>query len=48
MAIYTNITSSPTETTLITRGSNVSGNIKKISMLDVSGFAAVNYFNKFR
>ena len=47
MAIYKNITSSPTETTLITKGSNVSGNIKKISIANFSddvGGATVNLF----
>ena len=47
MATYTNITTSPTETTLITRGSNVSGNIKKISIANFSddvGGATVNLF----
>ena len=47
MAIYKNITSSPTETTLITKGSNVSGNIKKISIANFSDHAdgaTVNLF----
>ena len=45
MATYTNITTSPT--TLITRGSNVSGNIKKINIANFSdnaGGAIVNLF----
>tara|TARA_R110002020_G_scaffold146580_2_gene321230 strand:+ start:1118 stop:1429 length:312 start_codon:yes stop_codon:yes gene_type:complete len=39
MAIYTNITTGTT-TTLITKGSNVSGNIKKISIANVDGHQA--------
>ena len=41
MATYTNITSGTT-TTLITKGSNVSGNIKKISIANVDGHQADN------
>ena len=44
--IYTNITSGTT-TTLITKGSNVSGNIKKISIANFSddvGGATINLF----
>ena len=39
--IYTNITSGTT-TTLITKGSNVSGNIRKISIANVDGHQADN------
>ena len=41
MAIYKNITSGTT-TTLITKGSNVSGNIRKISIANVDGHQADN------
>ena len=37
-----------TKKKVIALGGINNNNIKKISMLDVSGFAAVNYFNKFR
>ena len=42
MAIYTNITSSPTETTLITKGGPRGGTIKKISIANVDGHQADN------
>ena len=47
MAIYTNITSSPTETTLITRNGSVPGNIKAIRIANFSDHAdgaTVNLF----
>ena len=47
MAIYTNITSSPTETTLITKGGPRGGTIKKISIANFSDHAdgaTVNLF----
>ena len=47
MAIIKNITTSPTETTLITKGGGVSGNISKITIANFSDHAdgaTVNLF----
>ena len=47
MAKYTNVTSSPATTTLITRGSGVSGNIRKITIANFSDNAADAVVNLF-
>ena len=47
MAIYKNITTSPTETTLITKGGSISGNIKKISIANFSDHADGAVINLF-
>lgn len=47
MAIYTNITTSPATTTLITKGASNGGNIKKITIANFSDNAADATVNLF-
>ena len=42
MATYTNITTSPATTVLITKGGDISGNINKITIANVDGHQADN------